>query len=116
MVCDVLLDRLCGLTCHLFDLIGAAVVPVGAVQPGHGGDVLLDVGRNAHRFQDLFEPFVVGQIHSRDRVSQRPGVSLGEAVNVEDLRPGQLVNMVLMVFVLPQDRRDDTGDVGGSYW
>ena len=71
MVCDVLLHRLCGLTCHLFDLIGAAVVPVGAVQPGHGGDVLLDVGRNAHRFQDLFEPFVVGQIHSRDRVSQR---------------------------------------------
>ena len=80
------------------------------------GDVLLDVGRNAHRFQDLFEPFVVGQIHSRDRVSQRPGVPLGEAVNFEDLRPGQLVNMVLMVFVLPQDRRDDTGDVGGGYW
>jgi hypothetical protein len=53
MVCHVLLDRLCGQTCHVFDLIAATVVPVGAVQPGHGGDVLLDVGRNGHRFQDL---------------------------------------------------------------
>jgi hypothetical protein len=62
----------------LFDLIAATVVPVGAVQPGHDGDVLPDVGPNGHRFQDLSEPFVVGHIDSPRRLSAagRPGPGL----------------------------------------
>ena len=47
MLRDVLRDRDCGTTRHPFDIIGQAVVPAFAVQSRHGGDVLLDVRREA---------------------------------------------------------------------
>src|SRR4051812_10589260 len=74
------------------NVVGGPVVPAFAVQTRHGGDVLLDVLRQSDGFEYLSAPHVVGLVLGGDRPLERTAVLLGQAMEVEDLGPGQVID------------------------
>src|SRR6516225_5487237 len=79
---------------------------------GHGGDVLLHVGRQSY-LAELVQPFVVGRLNRGDGSAQGLGVLVGDLVDVKRCRAGQFVDRAEVVLWSGQHRGDDVGDVTG---
>ena len=94
------------------DVVGAAVVAALAVQPRHGGDVLLDMWWKAQRDKDFVGPLVQRHVFGRHGPAERARVLLGDAVHVECLRTRQLVDGTDAALRMPEQRSHHARDVG----
>jgi len=76
--------------------------------------VFLHMLGKAHRYQDVSHPLVVRHVAARHRPMQRPRVLFSQAVDVEDDRPGQLVDIADVVGGVQQHGGDDACDIGSG--
>src|ERR1700704_5114831 len=83
---DELLDGLRGSAGDFLDRGGHAVIPILAMEPGHGRDVLIDIRSEVGACEHLLGPRIPRNVDVRNRSAQGAGVLFGDAVHV--LRSG----------------------------
>ena len=94
-------------------VFGHAVVPILAMEPGHGRDVLIDVRSELGVREHLRGPRLPGDVDVGNRSAQRVGVLLGDAIHVLRSWTRQLEDAADIRARVGEDRGDDPCDVVG---